>query len=206
MNIVDQHLLLACGWLLWCVLHSVLIAESWMRIVRRRLGKWTAYYRLSYVLFSGASLLPVFYLQIRIESPLLWSWPSPLEPLQWTGVAVSAVIFLTAARRYDQRFFFGLRQISEHLAGRDAEFAGFAADGILRYMRHPYYSAGILLLLVWGDVTVATLIMKATGIGYFLVGAVLEERKLVARFGDAYRRYQHEVPMFIPRLTRRDRS
>ena len=30
----------------------------------------------------------------------------------------------------------------------------------------------------------------------------LEERELVDRFGDAYRRYQREVPQLIPRLRR----
>jgi protein-S-isoprenylcysteine O-methyltransferase Ste14 len=33
---------------------------------------------------------------------------------------------------------------------------------------------------------------------YVLIGTVLEERKLVLEFGEAYERYQHEVPMLIP--------
>jgi protein-S-isoprenylcysteine O-methyltransferase Ste14 len=31
-----------------------------------------------------------------------------------------------------------------------------------------------------------------------VVGTVLEERDLVAAFGDAYREYQRKVPMLIP--------
>jgi protein-S-isoprenylcysteine O-methyltransferase Ste14 len=34
--------------------------------------------------------------------------------------------------------------------------------------------------------------------GYFVVGAILEERKLVKHFGDAYRTYQQRVPMLFP--------
>jgi protein-S-isoprenylcysteine O-methyltransferase Ste14 len=34
--------------------------------------------------------------------------------------------------------------------------------------------------------------------GWMLVGTLLEERDLVADFGDAYRRYQRQVPMLVP--------
>jgi protein-S-isoprenylcysteine O-methyltransferase Ste14 len=169
-----------------------------MRFMRRAFGPRMAYYRLIFVLFSIVTLLPVLFLQHRIDSPLLWSTPLYLRVLRWIGVAISLMIFWFAARQYDQSFFFGLRQIREHRAGRDAEFSGFTSKGILRRMRHPYYSAGILLLLCWGEPTAANLILKVIGTGYFLAGAVLEERKLVAEFGEEYRRYQREVPMFIP--------
>ena len=38
---------------------------------------------------------------------------------------------------------------------------------------------------------------------YFIIGSILEERRLLARFGDAYREYQQRVPMLIPRLRRK---
>jgi protein-S-isoprenylcysteine O-methyltransferase Ste14 len=33
---------------------------------------------------------------------------------------------------------------------------------------------------------------------YIIMGTILEERKLVSEFGDAYVKYQQEVPMLIP--------
>jgi protein-S-isoprenylcysteine O-methyltransferase Ste14 len=33
---------------------------------------------------------------------------------------------------------------------------------------------------------------------YIVVGTLLEERKLVHEFGDAYRNYQRRVSMFVP--------
>ena len=33
---------------------------------------------------------------------------------------------------------------------------------------------------------------------YIIMGSILEERKLVLEFGDAYVKYQQEVPMLIP--------
>lgn len=37
---------------------------------------------------------------------------------------------------------------------------------------------------------------------YFLIGISLEERKLVAKFGDAYQAYREEIPRLIPRPDR----
>jgi protein-S-isoprenylcysteine O-methyltransferase Ste14 len=33
---------------------------------------------------------------------------------------------------------------------------------------------------------------------YFIIGAILEERKLLQEFGEKYREYQENVSMFIP--------
>lgn len=96
-----------------------------------------------------------------------------------------------------------IRQIRDHLAERTSEFSGFTTAGILNHIRHPYYTAGVILLLFWGDITATNLILKIVGITYFIVGAFLEERKLLREFGDAYRAYQRRVPMFFPRIKRR---
>lgn len=198
MNLLQEHLLLAAAWLLWCVLHSLLISERWMRRMRRRSRAWVASYHFLYVVFSTVTLVPLLWLQWRIVSPVLWSWPSWLVPLQWGGLLLSAALIVMAAWQYDQSYFLGLRQIRDYRAGRAEIEPRFVATGVLRWLRHPYYSAGMLFLLFWGDITPANLIAKVIGIGYLIVGAVLEERKLIARFGDAYRRYRADVPMFLP--------
>jgi protein-S-isoprenylcysteine O-methyltransferase Ste14 len=33
---------------------------------------------------------------------------------------------------------------------------------------------------------------------YVIIGTILEEKKLILEFGDAYKKYQQEVPMLIP--------
>lgn len=200
-DLLSQHLLLAAAWLFWCALHSIMISPGWMTVMRRRLGAGIAYYRLFYVWFSISSLIPVLWLQWQIDSPLLWSWEFPWSLLQWTGLAVAVLLIYLGSRQYDNAFFLGIRQIRDHLAERTTEYSGFAASGILRCIRHPYYTAGILFLLFWGDMTLAHLIMKVVGIAYLLIGTRLEERKLVAEFGATYQRYQKTVPMLVPRFS-----
>ncbi len=52
----------------------------------------------------------------------------------------------------------------------------------------------------------ANLITSLTLTGYVLLGTWLEERKLVHVHGEAYRKYQSQVPMFFPWPVRRERS
>jgi methanethiol S-methyltransferase len=45
----------------------------------------------------------------------------------------------------------------------------------------------------WSDVVTNTVLTA-----YVIIGTLLEERKLVLEFGEAYIAYQQEVPMLIP--------
>ena len=72
-------------------------------------------------------------------------------------------------------------------------------DGLHARMRHPLYTAGLLIL--WGLASSeAGLATAVWGTLYFLIGARCEERRLITLFGDAYRDYRQRVPAFLPRL------
>jgi protein-S-isoprenylcysteine O-methyltransferase Ste14 len=69
--------------------------------------------------------------------------------------------------------------------------------GILGVIRHPWYVGG--MLIVWArPLDISAIITNTIITGYFVVGAILEERKLRRVFGDAYREYQEKVSMFFP--------
>ncbi len=78
--------------------------------------------------------------------------------------------------------------------------ATLVTDGIYSYVRHPQY-LGILLitagfLLQW--VTIPTAIMfPILAVVYYRL-AKREEKELEELFGDAYRKYRGDVPMFFP--------
>lgn len=54
--------------------------------------------------------------------------------------------------------------------------------------------------------TVGHLLFAIATSGYILIALQLEERDLLARFGERYRAYREQVPMFIPRPRRRPTS
>ena len=81
-----------------------------------------------------------------------------------------------------------------------------AADGPLhtaglnRLVRHPLY-LGLLLGLVGFWLLAPSgprCVFVGCNVAYLLVGTRLEERKLFARFGEAYARYQARVPQLLP--------
>ena len=77
-----------------------------------------------------------------------------------------------------------------------------AATGVYAWIRHPQYVGFVLVmfgfLLQWP--TLLTLAMFPVLTFMYLRLARVEERKALAEFGDAYRRYMLDVPGYIPRL------
>ena len=71
-----------------------------------------------------------------------------------------------------------------------------------KYVRHPLYLATILLILGLFLLvpTQKMLLVLLISYSYILIGFRLEERKLVAVFGDEYQAYQKKVKALIPYL------
>jgi protein-S-isoprenylcysteine O-methyltransferase Ste14 len=76
-----------------------------------------------------------------------------------------------------------------------------AREGIYARIRHPQYAGFALVmtgfLLQWP--TLITLAMYPVLLYAYARLARNEERDSIARFGEAYTRYMHDVPAFIPR-------
>ncbi|CCV09395.1 Isoprenylcysteine carboxyl methyltransferase [Mesorhizobium metallidurans STM 2683] len=74
-------------------------------------------------------------------------------------------------------------------------------DGIYRLVRHPQYTG--IFLAVFGQLihwpTIPTLLLSPVIIWLYVRLAKREERRLLEKFGPAYREYQQRVPMFFPR-------
>ncbi|NNK97114.1 MAG: hypothetical protein HKP41_22395, partial [Desulfobacterales bacterium] len=64
---------------------------------------------------------------------------------------------------------------------------------------HPWYLGGIIFIWSAADkVYPSTLITACIVSAYFVIGSLLEERKLQKKFGQAYEDYQKDVSMLIP--------
>jgi len=181
------------------VVHSWLASLGVKAWARRRYGELAErLYRFAYNLFAVLTLLPVLALPALLPDRRLYSVPMPWA-LFLMGVQLLAVGALGAGLLQTGLWsFLGFKQ----LAGRReiGEDDQLVVRGLYRWVRHPLYTAGLAFL--WATpVMTRNLLSLYVGLSvYLVIGAIYEERKLLATFGDAYVRYRERTPMLIPKL------
>ena len=80
--------------------------------------------------------------------------------------------------------------------------ATLVTTGPYRWIRHPMYSAALILVIATTLLT-ENLVVAVGGFIMFVLMAArsrLEEQRLVEKFGDAYRAYQRETGKFLPKV------
>jgi protein-S-isoprenylcysteine O-methyltransferase Ste14 len=193
-----HHILLILLWILFGVLHSVLAAGWWKQKMQAWLGTNYKYYPLAYSVFAAISMILILVFQFTMQSPLLFTMPLWAKVLAGAPVLAGLAIMLTICRKY----FFYLSGISVFYKTQPA--AVLQTNGLHRYMRHPLYAGTLLfiwslfLLMPYLNHLLACIIITV----YTLLGAQIEEKKLVEQFGEKYIEYKKRVPMIVPGFRR----
>jgi protein-S-isoprenylcysteine O-methyltransferase Ste14 len=182
--------------------HSVMVR----RPVRARLATVIPprYDGAFYAITSGLALTLVAAL-LQPAGPPLFVLEGPLRAMVAAAAVLAVAGFawaILALRSFDP---FGLVPIRRHLRHGGAPSPAepfrakdFVVRGPYRWVRHPLYSA--IIVLLWADpaMTPARLELAVLWTAWIWLGAWLEEGDLVADLGDTYRRYRQRVPMLIP--------
>ena len=195
---MTQYLFLALLWIGWSALHSAMITPPVTESIRKRFPGAFRCYRIFFNAVAAASLAPVLIYADSLRGPAFFSWQGPWRAAQVLLIGSALFFFAAGARRYDFLQFVGLRQLKgESGCAVLTDDCSLDTAGILSVVRHPWYTGG--MLVVWArPLDAAAIVTNLAVTGYFLVGAILEERKLEAQFGGQYRDYQKQVSMFFP--------
>ncbi len=185
-------------WIGWCILHSLLITGRLNKWIQKKGGFLQGSYRIIYILFSLVTLVPVLWYQYSLDQQLLFSFSGPWRILQGMLLIYACIMFIGGKRVYDSDYFLGISQWRSYRRGQKAHQLPFTCHGILRYVRHPWYSGGLAFLWGLGPLTDVTLLVRTILSLYLVIGTLLEERKLVQELGRQYRNYCSQVPMLIP--------
>ncbi|WP_207513457.1 methyltransferase family protein [Longitalea luteola] len=196
MTSIINHSILVLLWLLFGILHSGLAANGWKRLMQRWLGAGFKYYHFAYSVFAALTLTGILVFQYSIHSSLLFTAPVWAQLFFCLPALAGLLIMLVVIKKY----FFSLSGISVFY--KEQPPMVLEQGGLHRYVRHPLYFG--TLLFIWSLFLLFPYLNNGLSCFvislYTVVGARLEEKKLVAQFGEQYRRYKQNVPMLIPRL------
>ncbi len=178
--------------LAFAFIHSLLATDFIKKKAEKELKDKFRFYRIIYNILSFLTAAPAFFVWMTSSSstPLFYSIPGWLFPFLILLRLLAIGLVAYAAFQTDLLEFAGL------MAGKtEGKLMTDKAYGIVR---HPLYTGGIVLMFTKAEMTLLDFTAAALVSIYFIIGAYIEERRLVSTFGDAYRKYQQRVSMFVP--------
>jgi protein-S-isoprenylcysteine O-methyltransferase Ste14 len=176
--------------------HSIMARKGFKRW-------WTAFVpepieRPTYVLGATLALALILW-QWRAMPDIVWQVSNPQLATLLTALSLFGFVIVLLATFMISHFeLFGLHQVVAHLTGKTMPQATFKTPGLYKLVRHPIYFGFIVAFWAAPVMTQGHLLFAAVTTAYILVGIALEERDLVAQFGDDYRRYRERVAMLVP--------
>jgi protein-S-isoprenylcysteine O-methyltransferase Ste14 len=186
---------------IFAIQHSVMARQGfkvwWTGFVPRSVERST------YVLFANLAVIL-----------LLWKW-QPIPDVVWSvenpgfaqflvilSFAGWSVVFLSTflINHFD---LFGLKQVIDNLSGHIAREQKFYTPFLYKFVRHPLYLGFLIAFWAAPLMTLGHLLFAVATTAYIFIGIALEERDLIAHFGDTYLDYRARVSMIVPMLPKR---
>jgi protein-S-isoprenylcysteine O-methyltransferase Ste14 len=191
----------------FAVVHSLTAGVSFPTRLKRMLPprQVEGWYRLAYTVFSFVTFLPVMALTAFLADSTIYSL-SGVAMIALRGLQLVAISGLTwALWSIDFFRFAGLRQAWAYLNGAELPLPDepLQKRGIYSVMRHPLYVFSLAFLWASPVMTGNGLIFNICATLYFVIGAAIEERRLMSVYGDTYGNYRRDVPWVAVKPNRR---
>jgi methanethiol S-methyltransferase len=196
------------GWserdiLLWDATLSLLFFIQHSGMVRKQFRTWLApvipavYHGAVYTLGSGIVLAAVVICWQR-SGIVFWAGEG-MERIVMQGIGfLGVLVFAWGVRSFQTFDIFGIAPLRARLHGRTFVPGPFEIRGPYRWVRHPLYSAILLMFWTNPDITADRLLFNTLWSAWIVTATWLEERDLLREFGALYTEYQTYVPMLIP--------
>ena len=188
-----SFVLLSFLWICYFVMHSAMLAPQIKQHILGLTGLPENRYRVLYNIVAILGiLLPLIY-HWSLPKPTLMTEPNVLiEYLGLLLMAAAVYLAFKCFQGYSLGEFIGLEQPqSAHKLN---------TEGLNELVRHPLYFSALVFLFggLLRSPSYVYLVTMFWIVLYIIIGAQLEEARLVEKFGKAYRDYQDKVPMLIP--------
>jgi protein-S-isoprenylcysteine O-methyltransferase Ste14 len=181
--------------LLFFIQHSGMMRAAFRTWLSSTIPRY--YHPAIYAIASGIVLTIVVHFW-QTSQTVLFRLQGPLQmlPRAISLLAIAGFIWgVYALRTFDA---FGRIPIVVHLRGKQLRPPDFVLRGPYLWVRHPLYF--FMLVLIWStpDMTSDRLLLNVLWTVWIVLGSYLEEKDMVAEFGERYRDYQKTVPMLFP--------
>lgn len=154
--------------------------------------------RSTYVLAASLALILLVW-QWRPMPTVVWSLPAgPTATAVWALFWFGWATVLLSTFLINHFDLFGLRQVWAYRRQREIPPSDFRTPLFYRVVRHPIYLGFIIAFFAAPTMSQGRLFFALATTAYVLIAIQLEERDLMAVFGDRYRDYRSRVGMLLP--------
>jgi len=155
--------------------------------------------RSTFVLASSLVLIVLFWQWRPLTLPL-WHIDGDLaRSMVYALSALGWLLVLTGTFVINHFDLFGLHQVWLFATRRNAPDAPFVTRAFYRIVRHPLMLGFLIAFWAAPTMSLGHFLFALMTTGYILIAVkYLEERDLIAHYGETYREYQRRVPMLLP--------
>ncbi len=166
------------------------------RFIRGRLGgRADSLYTPVYSLIAGVTLIPLAYVFLKDPGPVLYIVPSPWRYLMVAGMLAAGFVSVRGFKDAPGRF-----RLEGQLSSPGTMQAGeLEIKGVYKWIRDPFTFSALGVMILTPFMTVNLLVIYVMTLIYVSIGTLHWESRLVAQYGEDYRKYQKRVGRIIPR-------
>ncbi|MBN8595195.1 MAG: isoprenylcysteine carboxylmethyltransferase family protein [Anaerolineae bacterium] len=186
----------------FAVIHSILAQNRVKDSIRARMGEraYLGLYRILYNILAVLTLAPALVAIAFTPSPIIWRVEG-IPAVLLVGLQGIGLVGLTVSLlQTDILRFGGVTQLMAWLSDQPLPLPpeSLRTDGVYALVRHPLYLFSLLMLWPMAVMTESLLAFNIAATAYFVIGSIIEERRMVNDFGEPYIRYRQNVPWLFP--------
>lgn len=182
--------------------HSLMIRHSFKRWIHKLIPE--IYHKAFYSIASGCVLTGLVILWQPVPH-LILTVPAWLEWCFYSLLFFTGLVILFCSRVMSGLELFGLRPLIEVITDERqprSSSDNLVIKGPYRWIRHPLYMSFLIIAWATPRITPDRLLFNILWTLWVYFATHLEEKDLIACFGESYREYRQKVPMIVPRSIR----